>query len=135
MSISTYNIERGGEKSMVVPMRKISSALPDITVSAITTATSVMTLFLAQLKKTNKKHTTTKKHNSIKYIWAHCDFWRNLLLNIKSLKILKSCKRLIYIAFPFQTPKDKQIWLCCQHGRWVSLSSLFLVTYQVSDRR
>lgn len=41
---------------MVVPMRKISSALPDITVSAITTATSVMTLFLAQLKKTQKTY-------------------------------------------------------------------------------
>lgn len=32
-------------------MKNISSAPPDIAVSAITTATSVMMLFLAQLKK------------------------------------------------------------------------------------
>lgn len=39
-------------------MRKISSALPDISVSVITTATSVMTLFLAQIiKKPENKET------------------------------------------------------------------------------
>jgi len=77
MSISVYNIgtiTRGGgkKKTVAVPKRKICSALPDVAVSAITTATSVMTLFLAQLKK----NTTTKKQNSIKNIWTHCDLWR-----------------------------------------------------------
>lgn len=46
---------------MVVPMRKISSVLPDISISAITTATSVMTLFLAQLIKNQKPTKQTNK--------------------------------------------------------------------------
>lgn len=62
MSISTYNIEtitrgegRGEKKSqkkilLAVPMRSISLALPDITASAITTATLVVMLFLALFK-------------------------------------------------------------------------------------
>lgn len=72
-------LEGGNKKTVVVPMRKTSSARPDIAVSVITTAGSAMMLFAAQLKEKQTKN--PQKTHSIKDI---CDFWRNLLLNIKS---------------------------------------------------
>lgn len=133
MSISIYNIEsitRGGkrencgcsyEKNFFSTSRHRCKCHHHSRISNDAICSSVK-------RKTNKN---PQKTHSIKDI---CDFWRNLLLNIKSQRKNK-IEKLIYIAFPFQTSKDEQIWLCChRQGRWVSLSSLFLATYQVSDR-
>lgn len=72
----------GGHKTVVVPMRKMSSALPDMAVSAFTTGIWAMTLILAQFKE---KKNTRKKHNLVKYMWSHCEFQRNIWLNSKPL--------------------------------------------------
>lgn len=55
----------GGHKTVVGPMRKMSSALPDKALSTFTTGIWAMTLILAQFKGKNK---TRKKPNFAKYI-------------------------------------------------------------------
>lgn len=72
----------GGCKTVVVPMRKMSSGLPDMAVSAFTTGTWAMTIILAQFKG---KNNARKKLNFVKCIYSHCDFQRNIWLNSKPL--------------------------------------------------
>lgn len=55
----------GGHKTVVLPMRKMSSPLPDMAVSVFTKGIWAMTVILAQFKGKNKSR---RKHNLVKYI-------------------------------------------------------------------